>query len=253
MGYSICVSARHPKLQKAMLKFLEKEYRGAPEVFGYDGHEYASPPMADLSYSHQKNQIGFDYNACDPEREYITSVTRWMAIRIGERDHQFHNETYDFDVDLPFGKMPFYFYDDEKSPIPLEEGTPCSNPVKDKYGCNANPDERRLIGYGLMFESERNKMADAGRKVVETMREEIARLDDLWSKRVVKMVDARGAKLLNVATAVGVTKDALELVDRHNKLIRLNKKTGKQINPSNGSGWKLSQQESLEDLVALFE
>lgn len=253
MGSSICVSVRHPKLQKAMLNFLEKEYRGAPEVFGYDGHEYASPPMEDLSYCSQKNQIGFDYNACDPEREYITSVTRWMAIRIGERDHQFHNETYDFDVDLPFNKMPFYFYDDEKSPIPLQEGTPCTNPVKDKYGCTVEVDERRLLLLGMFFAAERDEMVDRGREVMDTMRSEIARLDELWSKREVKMFDARGAKLMNWATAVGVRKDALELVDRNNKLIKLNKKTGKQINLSNGSGWKLSQQESLEELVALFE
>jgi hypothetical protein len=253
MGYSICVSARHPKLQKAMLQFMEKEYRGAPKVFGYDGHEYASPPMEDLSYCSQPNQVGFDYNACDPEREYITSVTRWMAIKIGERDHKFHNETYNFDVDLPFNKMPFYFYDDEKSPIPMQEGTPCNNPVKDQYGCTVKIDDRRLMSLGMFFAAEKDEMVDNGREIMEVMRSEIVRLDELWSKREVRMVDASGAKLPDWATAVGVTTDALELVDRENRLIKLNKKTGKQINPSNDSGWKLSQQESLEDLVALFE
>lgn len=84
MGYSLSTIAKSKALQQRMLDFMEKHYIPAWKVLEEKEHaEFISVPMDDLSYAHHKNQIGFDFNASGFEREYMFTVTRWMALKVG--------------------------------------------------------------------------------------------------------------------------------------------------------------------------
>jgi len=84
MGYTIAAHAKNAKLQKAMLAFMEEHYRKPHEVFGGE-HDYSRLDIGkDLSYDNHPRAIGFDFNACEPERDYIIDVTRWMALKVGK-------------------------------------------------------------------------------------------------------------------------------------------------------------------------
>lgn len=235
MGYSIAAEARNVLLRDAMLAFMKRHYRNAPDVFGYEGGQYASNPETDLDYSHGDKLIGFDYNACDPEREYIFCVTRWMAIQISPRIYSFHNGTYDFDLDLPYAKIPYYLYDEEKVPIMFERHPKCHDAVRDKFGCDIEPSEMRLRSMGLFYADEKEGQISSGRKVYETIRSEIKRLNDLWKKRKIKLYDADGAKLLTYATALRAKKNFVDLETSEGNIIRLAKDSGKPMSHPFGS------------------
>lgn len=81
MGYSVAIRARSKKMKGILLDFMERNYRQPSELFNQE-HNY-SKLTDDLSYDHGKNAVGFDYNACEPERDYIFAVCRWMAIKAG--------------------------------------------------------------------------------------------------------------------------------------------------------------------------
>lgn len=86
MGYSLSTIAKSKSAQKRMLAFMEKHYIPAWKVLGEEEHsEFISEPSEDLSYAHNKLQIGFDFNASGFEREYMFTLTHWMALKIGRR------------------------------------------------------------------------------------------------------------------------------------------------------------------------
>ena len=83
MGYSIAIRCRSPKLKEKMIAFMEQHYQLPGQVFNVGGSSRFSD---DLDYDHAKSALGFDYGACpDPERHYIFTVTKWMALKIGRR------------------------------------------------------------------------------------------------------------------------------------------------------------------------
>jgi len=100
MGYTIAAHAINAKLQKKMMEFMEKNYRAPHVIFGVE-NDYSRLALGkDLSYDHCKLAIGFDYNACEPERDYIFAVVRWMALQIGKRRFV-----------KGLGGVPVYYYD----------------------------------------------------------------------------------------------------------------------------------------------
>jgi hypothetical protein len=124
MGYSLSTVAKSKAAQERMLAFMEKHYEPAWKVRGLkEGAEFISAPMDDLSYAHSKNQIGFDFNASGFEREYMFTVTHWMALKIGRLTDSAKLD----DEDVFFGgdPAPFILYDgDDRWPVlnrPLKE------------------------------------------------------------------------------------------------------------------------------------
>ena len=111
MGYSVGMRPKTKALKDKMLAFMEKNYRLPHDVF----HELFpsftddySRFTDDMSYDHGRWALGFDYNASEPERDYIFAVTRWMALKIGR------NKTFKLEK---IGKItvPFYVYDGHES------------------------------------------------------------------------------------------------------------------------------------------
>jgi hypothetical protein len=115
MGYSIAAIARNKELLVQMWNFLQKNYTEPKKLFDKEHSRSRLAYNLDdesnhLSYDHSEFAIGFDYNACDPEREYIFSVVRWIALKIGEK--RLIEECKDL------GEVYFYVYDGgDKCPI----------------------------------------------------------------------------------------------------------------------------------------
>lgn len=106
MGYSIATPIRNAEAKKEMLEFLKKNFRNTEDVFKVP-HYSRGPLGEDLSYDHGKCRIGFDYNCGEPERGYIYTVCRWMALKVGAL--QRFNLT-EGKVEL-IGEFPYLVYD----------------------------------------------------------------------------------------------------------------------------------------------
>jgi hypothetical protein len=113
MGYSVTVRAKSKKLLVNMWEFMLEHYVSPSELFSQTGNysrlaiNINKDSDDSLSYDSSKSAIGFDYNACEPERDYIFSVVKWMALKIGKT----------FKI-KGVGEVPYYVYDgEEKMPI----------------------------------------------------------------------------------------------------------------------------------------
>jgi hypothetical protein len=115
MGYSISIHVSSDELRGKILQFLEKNYRCWPAVCGKGKHSYSRGPTDDISYGGTKTSIGFDYGAMSGfERDYIYSVLRWMAIKVGDRKTEmFTDETEEGPSELVIflEPIPYYKYD----------------------------------------------------------------------------------------------------------------------------------------------
>lgn len=115
MGYSVTTRARSKKLLLNMWNFMQEHYTLPSDLFNQYGNysRLAVNIFEDeygLSYDSSKLAIGFDYNACEPERDYIYLVVKWMALKIG-KTYKLRN----------VGEVPYYVYDGcEKTPILVE-------------------------------------------------------------------------------------------------------------------------------------
>ena len=94
MGYSIAMRAENKNLQKKMIHFMKENYVLPHILFGRENDysrltdNYGSNARrgrSGLSYDNNRMAIGFDFNACEPERDYIFAVTRWMALKVGAK------------------------------------------------------------------------------------------------------------------------------------------------------------------------
>lgn len=83
MGYSIATPIKSQKAKVKMKDFMEKNYRPISVLFGYQYD--CSNFTDDLAYDDGKCRLGFNYNACDPERSYIFLVCRWMSLKVGRK------------------------------------------------------------------------------------------------------------------------------------------------------------------------
>lgn len=127
MGYSISVHVSSDELRSKMLQFLEKGYRKWSVVCGKNPskcHGSSRGPTDDLSYGGTKTSIGFDYQSgmYGFERDYIYSLTRWMAIKVGDRKTEMPT---DEDEDGPAEvvafpePIPYYKYDCDSHLTPI--------------------------------------------------------------------------------------------------------------------------------------
>jgi len=126
MGYSLAIRVRSDQLRPKFLKFLQTNFRRWSVVCGKDPSEWhgsASGPTDDISYGKTETSIGFDYQSgmYGFERDYIYSVIRWMALKVGDRKTKMR-------VDVPDGgsvvhrfpePTPYYIYDGEPDLNPL--------------------------------------------------------------------------------------------------------------------------------------
>jgi hypothetical protein len=112
MGYSITTRAKNKTLLTTMWEFMQTHYVQPMQLFNMPANYSRlavniNEPEYGLSYDHAKLAIGFDYNAAEPERDYIYNVVRWMALKIG-KTYKLKN----------IGSVPYYIYDGyEKTPI----------------------------------------------------------------------------------------------------------------------------------------
>ena len=115
MGYSIALRVRNVTLRKKMLAFMGKHYRKWSDVIGKGKSISAGNPTDDLSYDHAKRALGLDYaSGCGGwERAYVFSVTRWMAIKVGERRYSFSKD--DGTKTKFASKVPYIVYDGYES------------------------------------------------------------------------------------------------------------------------------------------
>jgi hypothetical protein len=128
MGYSIATRARSKKLLLNMWDFMQEHYTLPSDLFNQrDNYSRLAVNIFDdessLSYDSSKLAIGFDYNACEPERDYIYLVVKWMALKIG-KSYKIRN----------VGEVPYYVYDGyEKCPIFVESLWKDNIPEKYKW------------------------------------------------------------------------------------------------------------------------
>lgn len=203
MGYSISVSVRSQKLKTAMFEFMLEQYRPWPIVIDAEEDSRFEGPLVDNMVAAQgKCIIGFDYpNLIESaEHEYIFSIVRWMAIRVGKRRSIFRMDG----LELP-KPVPYYVYDGlEPSPILLEdewEDVPLEllSCVHTRLGMKITPEVARELAWrylndedflkaakpGLSREEVKEALIAAGledaNQVLRIINAEIARLDVLWS------------------------------------------------------------------------
>ena len=86
MGYSISVEPRTKELFDKMLSFSQENFKSYSELFGDKyghGGERGPLPGSELAYIDSPKQIGFDYSSSAGARQYVHTLTQWMAIRVG--------------------------------------------------------------------------------------------------------------------------------------------------------------------------
>jgi len=191
MGYSVSVRARSKKLLLNMWNFMQEHYTPPSDLFNksYNFSRLAVNIFDDessLSYDSSKLAIGFDYNACDPERDYIYSIINWMALKIG-KTYKIRN----------VGEVPYYVYDGyEKTPIFVESLWKDNIPEKYKWALVTDigfmPFDKKFIGVPAYDEaSDKKKFIEeklkyysipgmSGRDVEEKIHNELKRLDSLY-------------------------------------------------------------------------
>lgn len=192
MGYSIAIRAKK-NLREKMIKFMEKNYREAHTVFGYEyslsSFAYNSTTEKGMSYDNAPAAMGFNYNSGmdEPERNYVFSVTRWMALKIGMVKK--HPE---------LGTIPYYVYDggnskDDYWAILIKSEWEAKVPQNYKW-CLVNElgfkSMESCLRYFHLTSKILNKtknafsslmgfsMSKANKKILD----ELNRLDELWKK-----------------------------------------------------------------------
>jgi hypothetical protein len=107
MGYSIGIRVSNPKLRKKMLAFMGEHYRKWSDVIGKGETISSGNPTDDLSYDSSSKALGFDYAShCSGwESCFIYSMTRWMALKIGDHKSKIKREgekTWVFPKPVPY-------------------------------------------------------------------------------------------------------------------------------------------------------
>ena len=124
MGYSISIQVSSIKIRKRMLHFMEQNFRRWCTVCGSKPDEWqgsASNPTDDIF--NRPKAIGFHYQSgmYGFERDYIYSVLRWMAIKVGVRRSKMKtDETDEGEEVATFPEpVPYYNYDGDPTFTPI--------------------------------------------------------------------------------------------------------------------------------------
>jgi hypothetical protein len=200
MGYSVSVHAKDiPSLYK-MWDFMQKFYTKPTTLFGRkDCYSRLATNFGKgarlygLSYDHSRSAIGFDYNACGLERDYIFQVVGWMTLKIG-KTKTIRN----------VGEVPYYVYDGhEKSLIFVESIWGDRIPKKYKYAAVNDVGFKSLASEYVgvpAYEKESNKQAwleerlsaysklygISWQEIDEKIHNELIRLDTEYINRIKK-------------------------------------------------------------------
>lgn len=88
MGYTISIPIQSLELRTKFFQFMEKNFRHWSIVTGKTPDEWrgsGGPPTDDVF--ERPTSIGFNYQSGmgEFERDYLYSVIRWMAIKVGDR------------------------------------------------------------------------------------------------------------------------------------------------------------------------
>jgi hypothetical protein len=178
-----------------MLEFLSDFYLPWTEI-----QECASCSLGPLNEQYLgtgKCLIGFDYSMSSlVEREYVCTITRWMALQIGRRKSRFRGGT----LERP---VPYYVYDsNEARPILGPEWVDSGFPwgLYDNYGIRLGEVLARELAWhnipkgayekigathhGRSSEEVREALIQEGLEgaynTLNLMRAQITRLDVLW-------------------------------------------------------------------------
>jgi len=189
MGYTIATPIRDEKTKAKMLAFLKANFRQFTELTDKNGpHNYYRGPLPDglpsdesLSYDSGPCRIGFDFNDGGFAREYIFTVCRWMALKVG-RLYSFPTKG---TPDLQ-GDIPIYAYDGDDQDDSNEEGGP--TPVL-LEGSMDVPEKKSwcVVNKLGVIVHHRNKMVEFMLSMMpdldgyELIRVEMERLDALWN------------------------------------------------------------------------
>jgi hypothetical protein len=157
MSYSISFTPKSKKARTQALEFAKKHFKPWGELIG-SKDDYASELLEgkDLSYDHHKFRLGFNYGALNPpEREYIHTLLRFLAIRVGKL------------ISTPLGnKVPYYIYDGETNTAILES-------EHDKNGLAISTRLNELTLRFLRYECP---------KSLDIIRKEVERLAEIWKR-----------------------------------------------------------------------
>ena len=108
MGYSISTPCKSAKAQRTMVGFLMLEFKPWSTLIGQELGEPLSEHIRSMAVEHGKDHIGFFANAALGERDYIFSICRFIALRVGRL-----GRWEDFD-----DPAPYIIYDsDERFPV----------------------------------------------------------------------------------------------------------------------------------------
>jgi hypothetical protein len=126
MGYSLSIRVKSDQCRYKFLKFMQANFRHWSIVCGKEHsrwHGSASDLTDDISYGKTKTSIGFDYQSGMRgfERDYLYSVVRWMALKVGDRKKRMVvDETDNGYMIHQFSEpTPYYIYDGEPVLNPL--------------------------------------------------------------------------------------------------------------------------------------
>jgi hypothetical protein len=177
MGYSITIQVRSIALGKEMVSFLREHGRAFHKVIGVvaDGpyaelvgphfangkHDAISRRRGGLSYCRRDGHIGFDYGV---DREYKYAMLKWMAQKVGARRGGKFRILYD-------GYEWFNIEPAETDPL----GLPTAEFIASDNG------KFHGMEWGL-YDEVVGRVAK-GKTCLEVVRDEMRRLDDLWSQR----------------------------------------------------------------------
>jgi hypothetical protein len=194
MGYSIAAHATSIEALRKMKAFMVKNYQPPSKLFGgdWDAARFATndaPEGERLSYDHNRLAVGFDYNCADPERDYIFSVVRWMALKLGKK-RKFKG----------LGLVHCYRYDGyEFTPVVTDSNVPenWKWAVTDAVGFR--PISHQFLGVPAYNEAVKNGRQKAflrehlaylkdygldAEKIDSTTKKELDRLDKLWKETI---------------------------------------------------------------------
>jgi len=105
MRYSVATPIKTPELRDRLFLFMKENYREPSAVFPQKFNYSDIKKDGDLLFDDGECRIGFNFNACFPERNYIFCVCCWMAIVAGK------TKTFDDDILEP---VPYYVYGGEE-------------------------------------------------------------------------------------------------------------------------------------------
>jgi len=125
MGYTISIPIKSQKLRVKFFKFIEQNYRRWPVIICKEPDKWrgSSGLLTDEVFG-CPTSIGFDYQSGMGgfERDYLYSVIRWMAIKVGDRLTEMKTDETDGDykVVVTFPQpTPYYNYDCEPFETPV--------------------------------------------------------------------------------------------------------------------------------------